>query len=51
MIFNDQTIERVQHITYLVIIINENWDISQEIKTQIPRATAAFNKINKFFYE
>jgi len=31
---NKQIIERVKHTTYLGTIINENWDISQEIKPE-----------------
>lgn len=46
---NNQPIERVPHITYLGTRINENWDATQEIKSRIAKATAAYNKMSKLF--
>ncbi|KAI5707563.1 hypothetical protein M8J77_011831 [Diaphorina citri] len=46
---NNQPIERVTQSSYLGTIINENWDNSQEVRSRIAKATAAFNKMSKIF--
>uniref|UniRef100_A0A8D9AT98 Craniofacial development protein 2 n=1 Tax=Cacopsylla melanoneura TaxID=428564 RepID=A0A8D9AT98_9HEMI len=46
---NNQIVERVQHTTYLGTIINENWDMTQEIRSRIARSKATFNQMSQLF--
>lgn len=46
---NEKAVEQVSTYTYLGTILNEQWDHSQEIKTRIEKARAAFIQMSKLF--
>ena len=46
---DNRVIERTPTYIYLGIVLNEQWDHSQEIKARIEKARAAFNQMSKLF--